>query len=196
MQFPLLGSHFGVLLKLPSGRQLQSVHPEGPKSQEVSSQASHCCPVTPGLHSHCPSSAHCCLTDPINGIFNISSYSYVYSLVKLSLSQAISHYSYLYYHTCNLHMALCPVHLLLLTCNDFPYNIHNAVLTGFHHNPSTLLRHRIPGRDPQRICTFLTTHCIRTLDKKCGSCKVKRNIKTCKNAKVYKFVDHLTLINT
>ena len=68
MQFPLLGSHFGVLLKLPSGRQLQSVHPEGPKSQEVSSQASHCCPVTPGLHSHCPSSAHCCLTDPINGI--------------------------------------------------------------------------------------------------------------------------------
>ena len=68
IQFPLLGSHFGVLLKLPSGRQLQSVQPEGPKSQEVSSQASHCCPVTPGLHSHCPSSAHCCLTDPINGI--------------------------------------------------------------------------------------------------------------------------------
>ena len=78
-------------------------------------------------------------------------------------------------------MALCPGHLFLWTCNDFPCNIRNAVLIGFHHNLSTLPRHQILDRDPQRTYTFLTIHCIRKLQKKYDDCKVKRNIKACKN---------------
>ena len=114
MQFPLLGSHFGVLLKLPSGRQLQSVHPEGPKSQEVSSQASHCCPVTPGLHSHCPSSAHCCLTDPINGILRFFHNSILTTL---------------YYRSCLLHRS--EVKISTCTITHAIYAWHSALVIFF-----------------------------------------------------------------